>query len=57
VADEKDEGLIWGLWAALADGRTVNECEKALAVDAFRVWRAAASWVEAGALELAAEPN
>jgi hypothetical protein len=56
VPDEDDEGLIQGVWVALAAGRTVSECEGALAVDAFRVWRAAASWVEAGALESAGSP-
>jgi hypothetical protein len=55
VPDEEDAGLIQGVWAALAAGRTVSECEKALAVDAFRVWRAAACWMEAGALEPAGE--
>jgi hypothetical protein len=55
VPDEEDPGLIQGVWAALAAGRTVSECEKALAVDAFRVWRAAACWVEARALEPAGE--
>ncbi|MCG6928801.1 MAG: DUF4388 domain-containing protein [Acidobacteria bacterium] len=56
VPDEDDPGLTQGLWATLAAGRTVNECERALAVDAFRVWRAAAAWVEAGALEPAMAP-
>jgi hypothetical protein len=51
VTDEHDPGLTRGLWALLVDGQTVSECEEALAVDAFRVWRAAACWVEAGALE------
>jgi hypothetical protein len=51
VTDEDDQGLTRGLWALLVDGQTVSECEEALAVDAFRVWRAAAAWVEAGALE------
>jgi hypothetical protein len=55
VPDEDDVGLTRGLWAALGGGRTVSECERALAVDAFRVWRAAARWVEAGALEPAAD--
>jgi hypothetical protein len=56
VPDEEDAGLRMGLWAALAAGRTVSECERALAVDAFRVWHAAACWVEAGALEPAPAP-
>jgi hypothetical protein len=57
VTGEDDGGLTRGLWALLVDGRTVSECEEALAVDAFRVWRAAACWVEAGALEPVAEAS
>jgi hypothetical protein len=51
VPDEDDEGMLQAVWTALGAGRTVAECESALAVDAFRVWRAVATWVETGALE------
>ena len=47
-------------WGYIKLARTLahqGECEEALAVDAFRVWRAAASWVEVGALELVAEAS
>ena len=51
VAGEDDERVLDDVWGALAAGRTVRECEQAVPVDAFRIWRAAACWLEADAFE------
>lgn len=49
-AEEDDAGLVREVWLKASSGTTVGECERAAAVDAYRVRRLIAHWVEAGAL-------
>jgi hypothetical protein len=49
---EGENGDVPGLlWKQVAAGKTAEECEASLAVDAYRVRRLLAHWVEEGALQ------
>jgi hypothetical protein len=49
LADE-DEDLASMVWKEIGSGKTAEECEDAVPIDAYRVRRLAAHWVEEGAL-------
>jgi hypothetical protein len=51
--DELDGMLVNGLWKLVTSGATAKECEGAMKVDAYRVRRLLAHWVESGALAIA----
>jgi hypothetical protein len=50
VPDEQDYALVVTLWERACAGTTPRECEAELAVDAFRIRRALAHWLEESAL-------
>ena len=52
VADE-DPAFTSALWSRISPERTVAECEATVGVDAYRVRRALAHWIDEGALETA----
>lgn len=51
LPDENDRTLLNALWGRAVSGATALECESLVAVDAYRVRRMLAHWVEEGALE------
>ncbi|MEW6337260.1 MAG: DUF4388 domain-containing protein [Acidobacteriota bacterium] len=51
LPDETDRTLLNTLWGRAVGGATAVECEALVAVDAYRVRRMLAHWVEEGALE------
>ncbi len=53
VEEEKDQGLMRAVWAAMAAGRTAAECETVGEVDPFRVRRLLERWFESGAAAVA----
>lgn len=53
VPGEKDAHFVSQLWGALTRGATVEECERTLRVDAYRIRYATAFWVQQGTLEVA----
>jgi tRNA A-37 threonylcarbamoyl transferase component Bud32 len=54
VVDEADYDLIVALWAKACARASVRQMEAELAVDAFRIHRPLAQWLEEGALRIAA---
>jgi hypothetical protein len=49
LRDETNEALVETVWKMALDGRPPRECESAVPVDAYRVRRLLAHWVEEGA--------
>ena len=56
VADEADYDLIVALWQKATSRVTPRQLEAELAVDAFRIMRPLAQWLEQGALRTSAPP-
>ncbi|MGE5235181.1 MAG: DUF4388 domain-containing protein [Acidobacteriota bacterium] len=52
LADEADKTFLNALWSKVTAGATPIQCEESLPVDAYRVRRMIAHWVEGGALTL-----
>jgi hypothetical protein len=48
--EEEDATLVRDVWIKLASGSTVAECEREIAIDAYRARRLIAHWLETGAL-------
>ncbi len=51
LADEPNEALVESLWEAVISGATPVRCERKFPVDAYRIRRMLAHWVEKGALQ------
>jgi hypothetical protein len=51
LTDEHDEGLMRTIWERVCSGDAALACEADLPVDAYRVRRLLAHWLEEGALE------
>ncbi len=49
-ADEQDMDLLNAVWSQMVSGSSARECEAMVAVDAYRVRRLLAHWVEQGSL-------
>jgi hypothetical protein len=52
VSAENDSALLGTLWGAVNNGAEVGDCERAVAVDPYRVWATLAAWLEAEAIAL-----
>jgi hypothetical protein len=52
LADEADKNFLNALWGRVTGGSTPRQCEDVLPVDAYRVRRMIAHWLEGGALAL-----
>ena len=52
MTGEEDIDLVISLWEKVVAGTTPEQCERALAADAYRVRRCLVDWVEDGALRL-----
>ena len=50
VPPEEDPDLATLVWNGISSGKAVEECEGAISIDAYRVRRLAAYWVEEGSL-------
>ena len=50
LPDETNQPLVEAIWKMALDGRAPRECESAVPVDAYRVRRLLAHWVEEGAV-------
>lgn len=50
--DEPNEALVESIWEAVRSGMTANACERKFPVDAYRIRRLLAYWIEKGALKV-----
>jgi hypothetical protein len=57
LADEHNEALVESLWDAVVSGATPVRCERKFPVDAYRIRRLLAHWVEKGALQAPGQPK
>jgi hypothetical protein len=53
IPGEADSHFTSQLWDALKRGATIDECERTMRVDAYRIRHATAYWVQLGTLEVA----
>ena len=52
IPGESDIDFVTALWERVVTGAGTSECERAFAVDAYRIRRGLAHWLEVGALRL-----
>jgi len=57
LAGEPNEALVESLWDAVVSGATPVRCERKFPVDAYRIRRLLAHWVEKGALQAPGAPK
>jgi hypothetical protein len=57
LADEPNEALVESIWEAVVSGATPVRCERKFPVDAYRIRRLLAHWVEKGALQAPSAPK
>ena len=57
LAGEPNEALVESLWDAVISGATPVRCERKFPVDAYRIRRLLAHWVEKGALQTPSAPK
>jgi Domain of unknown function (DUF4388) len=57
LAGEPNEALVESLWDAVVSGATPARCELKFPVDAYRIRRLLAHWVEKGALQAPGQPK